>query len=134
MKLILLKPTGEIQIGEMKRSDNLLLHDFGRLLNCEVCELVRVKYEKFKKYQFWCDEEGLLKKRPMLNPIASFYYGIGEHNQPIVGNVLIAKTVMTSEGEDTEGLTDEDCKLILDDIISNKDKILEACHLEAEGN
>lgn len=45
------------------------------------------------------DEIGLTKGLNM-NPIASYLYGTDQHNHPIVGDVILMKDIMTSNGPD----------------------------------
>jgi hypothetical protein len=68
-------------------------------IGCDCIEIVRPDGLK-EPYVMIVDEEGLLKDKPRLNCIASYLYGTQNHGQPIVGKVLIMKTVETEEGED----------------------------------
>ena len=53
------------------------------------------------------DDEFLLKREAILNPIASYLYGYQEHGQPLCGNVLIMKNYLTPSGDlDTIGLSE----------------------------
>lgn len=49
------------------------------------------------------DEEGLIKNRPA-NPVASYFYGVRNHNQIIAGDVIFA----ISLGENMTGLGERD--------------------------
>jgi hypothetical protein len=62
------------------------------------------------------DEEGLLKEPVVLSPIASVLYGVKEHGNPIVGNVLIAKNVFEPDGIDTAPLSKADVKRLIEHI------------------
>ena len=42
----------------------------------------------------------MFASEPKLNIIASTWYGTAEHNQPIVGKVLVMKEILTDEGAD----------------------------------
>lgn len=53
------------------------------------------------------DEEGRLKDLPF-NAFGSFLYGTDKHGEPIVGDILLIKTKMTSEGEDWTTLSLEE--------------------------
>ncbi|MCU7380476.1 hypothetical protein OBO34_19370 [Clostridiales Family XIII bacterium ASD5510] len=44
------------------------------------------------------DEEGLLKEKKKMNPIASYLYETDKHGYPIVGNVLFIGEVQTADG------------------------------------
>ena len=57
------------------------------------------------------DEEGLLKKNPVPNVVASMWYNGWPH--VIVGNIVVMKTGWTSSGRDIVGLTDEECNQII---------------------
>lgn len=58
------------------------------------------------------DEEGLLKDSPVVNPLASYLYGTHVHGNPIVGDVLFGKNIMTDEGPDVGGLDESEAQLI----------------------
>lgn len=53
------------------------------------------------------DEEGLLKEKPALNPIASYLYETDKHGFPIVGNALFVGEVDTEDGIYYCGLEDK---------------------------
>lgn len=57
------------------------------------------------------DDNGLLKELP-LNLTGSYLYGMHEHGAPIVGDIVLLKDVMTSDGPDVGWLTDEDVKTL----------------------
>ena len=57
------------------------------------------------------NDEGLLRELPM-NMVGSVLYGTHNHGHPIVGNIVIMKTGLTSEGTDIVGLTDEECETL----------------------
>ena len=73
---------------------------------CELIETVPVSQLSFN-YELICDESGGLKDNEA-NPIASYMYGILEYGLPVMGDVLICKTVKTNEGSDFGGLDDKD--------------------------
>lgn len=50
------------------------------------------------------DEEGRLKKHPVLNYLGSYLYESDKHNNPIVGNILFVGEEWTSEGIDFCGI------------------------------
>ena len=74
------------------------------------CEYVEVVHPEGLPgpYLMIVDEEGLMKDRPSLNVIASYLYGTHKHGQPIVGNAVIVKEVITGEGYDLSWLTESE--------------------------
>jgi hypothetical protein len=48
----------------------------------------------------------------VFNPIGSYLYGYHEHGNPIVGDILIGKNIMTDEGPDAGGLDELDIQRI----------------------
>ena len=62
-------------------------------------------------YVMLVDSDGRLKGLNF-NPIASLVYGFAEHGTPIVGEVVIAKRVMTADGYEAKSLSFEDTKII----------------------
>lgn len=65
------------------------------------------------------DEEGWIKNRPA-NMVASYFYGVFYHNQPIAGDVIFALSL----GEDVIGLGDRDSEQWLKKMLKDF-KILE---------
>ena len=61
-----------------------------------------------------CDDEFLLKGKPVLNINASILYGAGEHGQPLCGDCLIVREKHTPDGIETVSLTDDDIQMIYD--------------------
>lgn len=75
---------------------------------------------ELKEYCLIFDEEFLLKRKAVLNPIASYLYGYQEHGQPLCGNVLVMKNYITPDNDlDTVGLTEEDISIIENFISQN---------------
>ena len=62
------------------------------------------------------DEEGKLKKAPVLNLVASWIYGSLDHWQMIVGDALIMKEVEGPDGGVLMPLTDQEAEQVLKDI------------------
>ena len=58
------------------------------------------------------DEEGALKDRRIINPIASWLYGAQDHGIPIFGDALIMQEVVTEDGPDIGGLQEADASTI----------------------
>lgn len=61
------------------------------------------------------NDEGLLRELPM-NMVGSVLYGTHNHGHPIVGNIVIMKTGLTSEGTDIVGLDDDECSELLSNL------------------
>jgi len=76
--------------------------------------IVQAVYPKGLKdpYLFLCDEEGLLKEKPVINFLGSWMYGTHEHGEPIVGDIIIVKQVMTDEGPDFDGMPENEADVI----------------------
>jgi hypothetical protein len=64
------------------------------------------------KFCLICDDEALLKEKPMVNPIASLLYGCDQHGQPLFGKVLVGKNMETDEGIETVGFDDGEMMLL----------------------
>lgn len=63
------------------------------------------------------DDNGLFSDNPEINPMASIAYGYLEHEQPIVGNVIICKPHQTTNGIDETGFEDRELDIILSEIM-----------------
>lgn len=66
-----------------------------------------------EEYCMIVDDEALLKESPIINPIASFLYGVRRHGQPICGHVLIGKNLWTDDGLETVGMTETEIDRVL---------------------
>ena len=120
MKVIRLNTDGTTEILETTSDWDKL----AALIGCDWIEVVRPKHNK---YVLVVDEEGLLKDKPKLNPLASFIYGILEHDQPVVGNALLMDEVFGNDGPELSGLEEpEELKETLDDMLSDLIPILQA--------
>lgn len=84
---------------------------FPRQIGCEYFENVYPR-GLADPYMMIVDEQGLFKDKPVLNFFASWLYGTHQHGQPIVGDVLIMKTVETEDGPDVAGLEKEEAETI----------------------
>lgn len=69
-------------------------------------------------YMMIVDEEGLNKEKPVLNFFASWLYETHKHGQPIVGDVLIMKQIMTDDGPDVIGMEKDEAEAIQRDSYS----------------
>ena len=78
--------------------------------------IVQTVYPKGLKdpYLFLCDEEGLLREKPVINFLGSWMYGTHEHGEPIVGDIIIVKQVMTDEGPDFDGMPENEADVIVE--------------------
>ncbi len=66
-------------------------------------------------YCILIDEEGRIKEEaPKINWIASFWYGANVHGQPICGDIVIMKDIMTNDGPDIGGLTEDEARNLVD--------------------
>lgn len=119
-----------IRIADMPYlNDKEVLAYFDKQIGCDLVEDVMpvMWYKKFgRKYPdnypskvpvMLVDEEGLLKDKKM-NLAASYFYGMEEHGNPIVGDVIIAGLFKTKDGLSCCGLTDEVCNAIFEDAIN----------------
>lgn len=57
------------------------------------------------------NEEGILKGLP-INPVGSFLYLTHIHGSPILGDIVLMKYGLTSEGADIVGLDDDDIQIL----------------------
>ena len=87
-----------VDLVEMKPDQSLLDFCYSAI-GCDYIETVRAQYLE-QPYILIIDEEGHLQDKPVVNFIASYLYGAHEHLEPIVGNALVLKLGMTSEGLD----------------------------------
>lgn len=72
----------------------------------EVVRPVRLK----RPYCMVVNEEGMLRNLPM-NAFGSFLYGIDNHGSPILGDIVLLKEGINSDGDlDLLGLTELDIK------------------------
>lgn len=110
MKALKLYPNGLTSVVEMPKR-NYLFQSMQEVIGCDCVEIVNSAILG-EKYCMVCDEEFLLKNKPVVNPIASYLYGMKEHGQPLCGDVLVMKNKFTPDGIDTVGLENEDLAYI----------------------
>lgn len=72
-------------------------------IGCDHIEVVRPRGLD-EPYVMIADEEGRLRDKPALNPIASWLYKTHEHGQPIVGDVLIVQEEWGEDGAELQGM------------------------------
>jgi len=67
--------------------------ELARSIGARIVQFVTIRDEvkEVEDFTMICDEEGLFKVENKCNPAASVLYGVYEHGQPIVGDVLFAK-------------------------------------------
>ena len=82
-----------------KKPEQALLDFCYESIGCQYVEHVTARGLQ-QPYILMIDEEGRLQDKPVVNFIASYLYGAHEHLEPIVGNALVLKLGMTSEGLD----------------------------------
>lgn len=85
--------------------------EFTRITGIEWTEFV---YTQEKGIIVVCDEMGLLKKDSKINPLASYLYGTHKHGHPIVGDVILMKPVMTSDGPDFDFFEDTEIPALIE--------------------
>ena len=82
----------------------------------EVVRPVRLK----RPYCMIANEEGVLLNLPM-NVFGSFLYGTDYHGNPILGDIVLLKEGINSDGEpDILGLNEQDIKYLCDMVSSGK--------------
>ncbi len=122
-KFLLIKTDGTVETVEYDEKQDKL--DFWYdAIGCSCVDIVNAygidnvvsRSEDFKKYaELYCliaDDEGLFAKNPQINHMASLMYGVREHGQPLVGNILVAKNLQTDDGLETVGLNEEDINFL----------------------
>lgn len=88
MYAVKLKTNLEIEMVEIPANKSFI--DFcHEQIGCDITERVHPRNLK-DPYVMMIDEEGLLTAKPVINFIGSYLYGTHEHQQPIVGDALIA--------------------------------------------
>lgn len=87
-----------------KRSSGEQLRWMYDQIGCNMIEIVHPRY--LPGFSMVVDEEGLIRKNPIANKIASMVYGYMDHGQVIAGNVLIMSEKLTPHGAELCGLND----------------------------
>lgn len=86
-----------------------------KAIGCETIDIVPAYGLQGKVGSLNCclvvDDEGLLIGEKINYP-ASILYGIYDHGQPLVGDVLLCKEVETPEGIETEGFTEKELERV----------------------
>lgn len=108
MRAIKLLTDGRAMVVELPKREHLY-QSMQAEIGCDMVEIVGCGLNELgEKYCMVCDEEFLLKGRPVINPVASYFYGLQKHGQPLCGDVLIMKNQFTNDGIDTVGLDNDD--------------------------
>lgn len=117
MKAVKVKTNCSVEIVDVKNG----YPELGREIGADLVEVVRIVPELGvpKGIVMLVDEEGLLKEKPVCNPVASCFYGTLNHGHPIMGDVLLIS--MNSSG---------DFVSIPDDLLSNVHKYSEFIGVE----
>ena len=103
--------TMKVPVDPMAPVNTQIYHDIG----CDIFELVSCRRIS-SRWIMAVDEEGKLKKAPVLNLVASWIYGSLDHWQMIVGDALIMKEVEGPDGGVLMPLTDQEAEQVLKDI------------------
>ena len=111
-KVIRIDTEGRITVeGYPERSSGEQLRWMYDQIGCSFIEIVHPR--KLPGFSMVVDEEGLIKKNPVANRIASMVYGYMEHGQVIAGNVLIMSEKLTPDGAELCGLTDAGVSVVM---------------------
>lgn len=94
---------------------------YGQQIGADLVENVRPRGLE-DPYMMLADEEGLLKEQPEVNGLASWLYETHKHGHPIVGDVLIVRSVETEEGGDIGGLSGEEADKIAGRLVESREK------------
>ena len=116
-KLLLLTEGPFLNISDVEVGEEIELETYYKNLNCDCIDIVDpygLDEEGRRKYCLIVDDEALLKENPQINFFGSLLYGVLNHNQPLVGKVLVGKNKYTEDGLCTVGLEEEDVKYILE--------------------
>lgn len=110
-KVVVVSTTGNVSIIELKiDEDGLVLKDLQRLVGGYI-EIVPPRGLP-SPYVLVCDEEGLLKQKPV-NVIGTTLYG-----DPIVGDIVIMKDGFRDGEPDIVGMDDDHATRIARQIVS----------------
>lgn len=98
-------------------------------VDCETIDIVSAYGIKdsqvLKGVSLVVDDEGLFKEEVTVNPIGSLLYGLLDHGQPLVGNVLVCKDIYTDDGIESGGFTDEEIlelQLVINKLVAENNK------------
>lgn len=115
MKGIVITTTNEVRVQEFSKPTYKSLEDaVGGYF--EVVRPVRLK----RPYCMVVNEEGMILGLP-INSFGSFLYGTDYHGNPILGDIVLLKEGIDSDGEcDILGLNGQDIKYLCDMVSTGK--------------
>lgn len=113
MKAIKLLTNGMPFIVDMPKRD-YLYQSMQEVIGCDMVDIGACGLQEMKKYCLVYDEEFLLQHTPIINPVASYFFGLQNHGTPLCGTVLIMKNIETDDGINTVGLDEDDISYIFD--------------------
>ena len=111
MYALKLSTNGDVSIIEIP--EDKTWRWYSQKIGCEIVETVHPMGLESPRVLI-CDEEGLLKDRPMINFLASWLYETHIHGQPICVDCLIMEEYMTVDGMDLGGMSMEDAREFAD--------------------
>ncbi len=91
---------------------------YSRQIGCDLVEIVHPMGLESPRVLI-CDEEGLLKERPVINFLGSWLYETQRHGNPIVGDVLIMEEYDTAEGGELDGMEKIDAVKLVEELRSH---------------
>ena len=118
---MLIHPSGMVEVVDFPEKDKL--DWYYEKIGCGCIDIVKPyglediakKYDLKSLLGKFClivDDEGLLKDKPEVNPIASLLYGADTHGQCLFGKVLVAADEVTEDSIETVGFEDSDLMLL----------------------
>lgn len=113
-KAIIIKVTENTVTIEVKPFE-ASLEWYYKELECDCINIVRC-YGLKTEADMIVDDEALCKDNPIVNPHASIAYGVIEHGQPICGNAIICKPLLTPDGVEEQGFEPDEIDQILSEI------------------
>jgi len=116
MNIIICRTNGTVE--DMTLTEKRDLHWYGEQIGAQVVEIVHPTGLK-EPYLFMCDEEGRLKKRPVINFLGSWLYGTQDHGSPIVGDIIIAREVISNGERDIGPMSEGEADVLADWLVDH---------------
>lgn len=113
-----LHTNGEIETYELSEEKETYIA-LQKAIGCNCIDIVHA-VNLPEPYCLVVDDEGLLVDEPVINPVASYLYGMRDHGQPLCGDVLIMKDKYTDDGIETVGLEREDLVAVYSAVFSRE--------------